>query len=242
MTNPLRAACDLFSDAPLLVNDNEQSTYADLGREIDDRIAWFRQHGIRPSEVVVVKGDFSFPTIGLLAALIVNGNVVVPQTDVSIDKVWPEIALLAPHWLLEQGDGGFTCTALPVGPGVAWNEFLAPGEPGLIVFTSGTTGRPKAIVHSFDRLLEKFTARQGRSHRTIPFLLFDHMGGINTLLSVMFSGGSIVHERDRTVDALCRAVERHRVTLLPTTPTFLTMMLVSEVWKTYDLSCLQLIT
>ena len=41
---------------------------------------------------------------------------------------------------------------------------------------------------------------------------------------------------------VCRAVERHGVELLPTSPTFLNLLLISEAYRNYDLSSLKLIT
>ncbi len=47
---------------------------------------------------------------------------------------------------------------------------------------------------------------------------------------------------ERTPEAICQAVQRYQVELLPTTPTFLRMLLISETYKKYDLSSLRLIT
>jgi acyl-CoA synthetase (AMP-forming)/AMP-acid ligase II len=41
---------------------------------------------------------------------------------------------------------------------------------------------------------------------------------------------------------VCRAIAQHRVQLLPTSPTFLNLLLVSEAWKSYDLSSLETVT
>ena len=47
---------------------------------------------------------------------------------------------------------------------------------------------------------------------------------------------------ERTPDAVCAAIERYRVEVLPTTPTFLKMLLISAAYRRYDLSSLQLVT
>jgi acyl-CoA synthetase (AMP-forming)/AMP-acid ligase II len=78
--------------------------------------------------------------------------------------------------------------------------------------------------------------------RTLVFMELDHIGGFNTLFHVLCDGGTLVPSRERTPRAVARAIERHRVQLLPTTPTFLNMLLVSEAYREHDLSSLELIT
>src|SRR5262249_28186823 len=115
------------------------------------------------------------------------------------------------------------------------------GAPGLVLFSSGSTGRSKASLLDFDALLEKF--RDVRpSYRTLVFLSLDHIGGVNTLFHVLCHGGTAVTPDQRSPDTVCAAIEAHRVQLLPTTPTFIRMLLISDAIKRYDLSSLEIIT
>ena len=76
----------------------------------------------------------------------------------------------------------------------------------------------------------------------MAFLLFDHIGGINTLLYTLSNGGTLVVLHDRSPEVVCQAIETNRVELLPTSPTFLNLLLVSGAHQRYDLSSLQLLT
>ena len=114
-------------------------------------------------------------------------------------------------------------------------------HPGLILFSSGSTGKSKAVVHDFLPLLAKFR-KQRNSYRTITFLLFDHIGGINTLLYIFSQMSLLVAIDQRTPDYVCKMIEKYGVELLPTSPTFLRMMLISEAYKRYSLESLKLIT
>ena len=60
-------------------------------------------------------------------------------------------------------------------------ELKQRDAPGLVLFSSGSTGESKASVLDFDRLLAKFEVPRP-AYRTLVFLLLDHIGGINTLL------------------------------------------------------------
>ena len=71
------------------------------------------------------------------------------------------------------------------------------------------------------------TVRPG--YRTLVFLLLDHLGGIHTMLRTLADGGALVISDERRPEVVARAIERHRVELLPTTPTFLRMPLISRV-------------
>ncbi len=119
-------------------------------------------------------------------------------------------------------------------------KLIARGHPGLIIFSSGSTGSPKAILHDFVSLLEKFRkVRQKKT--TLTFLLFDHIGGIDTLFNTLASGGTMVTVPNRDPETVSRALEKYRVHTLPASPTFLNLWLKSGLFEHYDSSALQVI-
>ncbi len=115
------------------------------------------------------------------------------------------------------------------------------GHPGLVLFTSGSTGAGKAAVHDCARLLEKYRVRR-QNFRTLTFLLYDHIGGVDTLLYSLSNGSCIITVQDRLPDTVCRAIQDHKVQVLPVSPSFLNMLILSEAYKRYDLGSLKYIT
>jgi acyl-CoA synthetase (AMP-forming)/AMP-acid ligase II len=113
--------------------------------------------------------------------------------------------------------------------------------PGLVLFSSGSTGQSKASVLDFGQLLTKFEAPRP-AYRTLVFLLLDHIGGINTLLHGLCHGGTLVAVGERSPHAVCAAIEAHRIQLLPTTPTFLRMLLIADAIGHHDLSSLEIVS
>jgi acyl-CoA synthetase (AMP-forming)/AMP-acid ligase II len=90
-------------------------------------------------------------------------------------------------------------------------------------------------------ILEKFRTPRN-VYRTIAFLLFDHIGGVNTLLYTLSNGGMLIVCEDRSPDYVLSAVEKFRAELLPTSPTFINLILLSEAHKRHDLGSLKLVT
>jgi acyl-CoA synthetase (AMP-forming)/AMP-acid ligase II len=117
----------------------------------------------------------------------------------------------------------------------------AHGESGVVVFTSGSTGKPKAAVQSTARFLAKFS-KPGRRFRTLAFLRFDHIAGLDTLFYSLASGGALILTRERDPDSILDLIESHRVEVLPASPSFLRLLCLAPNKAVRDLSSLKIIT
>ena len=201
------------------------------------------EEAVPPGAVVGLEADFSPNAIALLLALIEHACVVVPLTA-SVESKKPEfreIAQVEVTIVVEKDDQvRFLKTST-----VANHDLLVrlkkEKHPGLILFSSGSTGKSKAAVHDFVPLLEKFRVPR-HSLRTISFLLFDHIGGVNTMFYTLSNGGCMITVRDRSPDAVCATIEKYKVELLPTSPTFINLILLSEAYRRHDLSSLKMVT
>jgi len=197
--------------------------------------------------VVSLEADFSPNAIAGLLALIDRACTIVPLTP-SVEAHKAEFREVAQvEVAIDLGADDEIAFERLRGPGhhpVDHPILLSLKEqerPGLVLFSSGSTGKSKAAVHDFVPLLEKFKVKR-KSIRAISFLLFDHIGGVNTLLYNLSNGGCVVTVEERSPDAVCAAIAEHGVQLLPTSPTFLNLLLLSEAWARHDLSSLELVT
>lgn len=218
-------------------------SYGWLAERVGHWMAVLDTEDLAPGSVVGLEADFSPNSIALLLALVDRPTVVVPLTT-SVEMKKPEFRHIAEVEVTVSVDGRDEASFTPTGTSASHPmivELRQRGHPGLVLFSSGSTGKNKASLHDFDPLLAKFRVPR-HSMRSITFLLFDHIGGVNTLLYNLSNAGCIVTCEDRSPDAVCAAIERHRAQLLPTSPTFINLLLLSEAYRRYDLSSLELVT
>lgn len=202
-----------------------------------------KTEGIRSGEVVALEGDYSPNACALLLALIDNKNIIVPITVATGPHREEFIATAEVQKVitLDDKDEYHIERRLTTVNNSLTIQLKNMGEPGLVLFSSGSTGKSKAALHNFTPLLEKYKVVR-KSMCTITFLLFDHIGGINTLFHTFSNGGTVISVPSRDPEVVCKAIEKHKVELLPTSPTFLNLLLISEGYRQRDLSSLNLIT
>jgi long-chain acyl-CoA synthetase len=232
-----------YGERTALVWRDAEHSYAWLRRRVAAWQVELEAAGIAPGAIVALEADFTPSAVALLLALAERGAVVVPLTA-SVERQKPHFRAIAQcEWRLaiDDADGAQRETLGIAASHPLYAELRRRGHPGLVLFSSGSTGGPKGALHDLSALLEKFRTPRPPM-RAVGFLLFDHIGGLNTLLHVLSNGGCLVGLDTRDPDAVLAAVARHRVELLPTSPTFLNLVLFSEAWKRHDLSTLRVVT
>jgi acyl-CoA synthetase (AMP-forming)/AMP-acid ligase II len=138
------------------------------------------------------------------------------------------VAVLADHAIIGATSGTVvTLDALPASAPDVPTVTTAPGDPALVLFTSGTTGEPKGVVLSYGALAARIHANIaaiGRANLarvlvTLP-LHFGH-GLIGNALTPLCAGGNIVlhppglelaHDLGRIIDA-------HHISFMSSVPT-----------------------
>jgi len=76
----------------------------------------------------------------------------------------------------------------------------------------------------------------------LVFLMFDHIGGLNTLFNTLAIGSTLILPENRDAEYICSLLEKHKIRVLPSSPTFLNLILISEAYKKFDLKSLRMIT
>jgi acyl-CoA synthetase (AMP-forming)/AMP-acid ligase II len=218
-------------------------SYAWLLDQIDSRHDRLAALAVMSHSVVMLHADFSPHAIATLLSLMERGDTILPiaPSSESASEEFARIAGVDFHLRLGE-NGEIQAESHPSGPKHAlYRELASRGSAGLVLFSSGTTGEAKGVVHDFDRLLEKYRRRR-KCYRTLAFLLFDHIGGVDTVLYSLSNGSCLVFVDDRSPAGVCRAIQEHRVEVLPAAPTFLNLLFISGTWQSTDLSSLKIVT
>jgi acyl-CoA synthetase (AMP-forming)/AMP-acid ligase II len=112
---------------------------------------------------------------------------------------------------------------------------------GLVLFSSGTSGDPKGMLHNLDALLGRYKNLSARKDRSLLLLLIDHIGGLDSAFRCLFSGSTLVVPETRSPEAAGLAIASHQVNVVPASPTFLNLMLLSGTAQEHDLSTVEII-
>ena len=219
---------------PFLVGPNFQLKIEDLLKHKDVDLEC-----VRPGDVVALIGDFDALSLATLLRLIDLCVTVVPLTEATRPDHEYFFEASAVDVVVEGGVARRRDGVREPSPILA--RLREAGNPGLVLFSSGTTGRPKAILHDFSFFLARYRTPRP-TLRTLNFLLFDHIGGLNTFFHTIFNGGQVIAPSGRTPQSVTSDIRDHQVELLPTTPTFLRMMLLGGIMETAELASLKLIT
>lgn len=219
------------------ITDGTEFTYQDL---LERYVSWEgRIAGIPAGSVFCVRGEFSVDSIALMLALINKKCIYVPlaravkNIDFYLDTAECEYFYDMDNKEMKERE---ITVSHPILLGLKEQR-----TPGLVFFSSGTTGVPKAAVHDMMPYIHRFEKR-GKTLRSMAFLLFDHAGGFNTVMHSISNGGLLVTLSHRSPDEVCGAIEKYQLELLPTSPTFLHMILIGRYYEKYDLSSLKIIS
>ncbi len=233
-----------LDDRECIIEQGASYSYSTLAQQIDHSIDKFQSSGIEAGDVVALVGDYSLRGITALLALIDMQTIVVPIASASSEEAEERKCELNALWQVIATEE-IEVESLITKEMEAHPLILRVREakhPGIVLFSSGSTGKAKAMIHDADIFLRRFENKRPRKRRILIFLLFDHIGGLNTLFNALAMGACMIVPASRDPDIVAEAMAKNGANLLPASPTFLNLLLMSGAVQRHDLSKLRFIT
>ncbi|MFD5120230.1 long-chain fatty acid--CoA ligase [Streptomyces sp. NPDC058385] len=147
-----------------------------------------------------------------------------------------------------EADGPAYEELLAAAPVLPIDERVGPDDVGIIMYTSGTTGRPKGAMlthgnltwNALNVLVDQDLIADEVALVAAPLF---HTAGLNMLtLPVLLKGGSCVLVGSFDAAATLELVERHRVTFMFGVPTMFDRLTRQPNWPDTDLSSLRMLS
>lgn len=233
-----------FDNQLALVFDNKEYTYRDITNQI--KIYKNTLKSIPDSSVVSIISDYSFYSIAAFLTLLDKSCVLVPVTSNIVEEQTTRIEESKSDFIIKFDQNSHLIIEEVDSPQANSHQLItdiqALAQAGLILFSSGSTGKPKAMLQNLENLCLAHKDKRPKSLRMIIFLMFDHIGGINTLLGSLTMGGVLVAPNNRDPLHVASLIEKYHVRVLPASPTFLNLLLISNAHNKFNLSSLRMIT
>lgn len=122
-----------------------------------------------------------------------------------------------------------------------------PDAPCVILYTSGTTGRPKGAVLTHRNLFTNnvnwmLSVNYHRGHTALSSAPLFHSGGLCVMvLPTLMAGGHVVLHRQFDAESTLLDIEKHRVTTLFLVPTMMLYLTQSSRFGDADLSSVEFV-
>ena len=268
----LRAAAAAYGDKAAFVEGSRTLSFADLLGTVRATAAGYRERGLRPGDRLVLWAPNSIDWVVAALAVSYAGGTLVPANsrytghEVAdlVDRTHARLVVVADGFLgrTQVADLGAASELASVrevidladlahvqaAPGdidtVA--DSVVPDDVADILFTSGTTGRPKGAMSAHRQTVGVARAWGGlggvtRDDRYLVVNPFFHSFGYKAGIMVgLTTGATLYPVATFDLGETMRLIQEEQITVLPGAPTLYQSLLTADDRSSYDLSSLRL--
>jgi long-chain acyl-CoA synthetase len=238
-------------EKPAVLTAERGITYGELDDSVSCRARHLLDRGLRPGDRVAVHWSNSIETAQLLLAAFRAGLIAVP---INVRLKAPEIAYIFQHASVRicfsepavapLAKGVEVVTELPALTGTS-NPLpeVDADQPAVILYTSGTTARPKGAVHTHRSLFEAAGMLTpdpiGPTDTVLAITQLAHVSGLSALLPALQQGASAVLLRAFDPGAALDLIERFHCTYTVALPAMLQFIAEDQTRHPRDVSSLR---
>ena len=271
----VRSAAERFKNLDAIADGDARMTFAELADQVERAALAFVAAGVAKGDRVAIWAPNVAEWVVAVTGLHTAGGVAVPintrfkgdEAAYVIDKSGARLVLTVHGFLDTDYVGmlraaGVTTDVVVLrgdAPGgtTSWADFLARGAPAQlpevgpddlsdIMFTSGTTGRPKGVMSTHGQTLRAFADWSGllglaEGDRYLIVNPFFHTFGYKAgIVSALMRGATIVPHAVFDPAAVLKRIPEERITVLPGPPALFQAILNSPDLPSADVSSLRL--
>jgi long-chain acyl-CoA synthetase len=228
-------------DKPALLLNDQSVSYGSLLKSVQAWRARLLTAGVKAGSVVLLQGDFTARSIAALLATFDLRAIAIPLTPASYEKTVEFSEISEAEWQIDSLERDEIVSLGRTAEHPLYQGLRHTSDAGLVIFSSGSTGRSKGALHAVSKLLTKYRVPR-QDLRTLALLLFDHIAGIDTLLYCLSNTSTLVVPSRRDPETVCELIAAQRVEVLPAAPSFLNLVLLSGAHGRHDMASLKIVT
>lgn len=259
----IRASAQRNPEAEAIICGERRISWKALDRMVDQVAAGFTEAGLVAGERVAVMLDNRLEFVLAILGCVRAGGVSIPlgtrlgptEVDYIVGHAQPIIVVTAKAWVsrfssessvtrrflvdAEESDQRFdflltaSSRSLPV---------LQGEDPMMIMYTSGTTGKPKGVVLTHDNFVHTclhylYALAIDEPQRSLLVIPATHIAGFGPLLSVtLASGGTVVLMREFDPQQVLATIQRERINYSVLVPAMIQLCVMQTDLSSYDLT------
>lgn len=254
-----------FTDRTFLVHGARRITYSGFRRALGPAAEYLTGLGVQPGDRVLMFGYNSPEWVVSLWALWLTGAIpVLGNRWWGAAEIEHAVRLLQPRHVLTDSGSVFTAPTSALSDLAAAIDNPAeqepepgpqpdPDDPALILFTSGSSGMPKAVELSGRSVICNQQNILGRTNRFPDLIPADapqvvslattpmfHIGGLSSLVTHFLTGGRIVLGQGRfDPGQILRLIEAEKIQIWGAVPTMAVRLLEHPDFDRFDLTSLR---
>ena len=197
-----------FSGDFLIDRNLKIFSYEDLQKKITIYFDKFKE--IKPGSRVILSSDYSFESIAIFLVLSELSCNICPITLTQKDEFDEKLKIFNSNHIIDSKQN-YNLIKL--------NNSLIDNSnknSSVTLFSSGTTGKPKMMTQNLSNIFEShLVPRNQKKLKILIFLLFDHIGGLNTLISSIKKGMCLAISDSRNPDDIIKFIYKAKIKRLP---------------------------